>query len=120
MSDFRQHVRGAPPKPEWKKRADFEYKRTARKVTFKDTERMKVHSHLTHTTRTPEYGINICVRKFADKKHPEISSRQSISGSQLGEALAYIILDLSVKLGYSPEALAWGIFKAVKTAEVRK
>lgn len=62
------------------------------------------------------YVLNLHARRDGDCKHPLISSTQSITGAQLGEVLAYTILDLSGKLDYNPCGLAHAINKAVTEA----
>lgn len=113
---FQNHVKGAPPKSCWQKRQDFKYERKKTIIKIEDTPRVKELSHLTGEKRTPHWVINIYARRDADCKHPLISSTQSITGAQLGEALAYMILDLHGKLEYNPVALAKAITKAVTDA----
>lgn len=117
---FRQHVRGAPKKFEWQKRKDFEYERTKTVVKITDIPRVTEFSHLTGETRKPHWVINIYARRDADCKTPLISSTQSISGSQLGEAFACMILDLHAKLNYDPCALSHAIHTAVCEAWKRQ
>lgn len=113
MSDFRQHVRGAPKNPGWKKRADFSFEKLKTKTKVHDVKRVKSPIK---SEATPEWIINIHARKMPGAKTPLISSTQSITGAQLGECFAYMILDLHTKLSYRPDALAFGIYKAVKSA----
>lgn len=116
MANYRQFVRGAPPKQSWQKRHDFKYERKKTIIKITDIPRVKVHSPLSGETKTPQWVINIYARRDADCKAPLISSTQSITGGQLGEAFAYMILDLHAKLGYNPVALSYAIHKSVKQA----
>lgn len=116
MSNYQQFVKGAPKKVTWNKRHDFSYERKKTVIKIEDTPRVKEFSHLTGEKRTPHWVINIYARRDADCKHPLISSTQSITGAQFGEALAYMILDLHGKLEYNPAALAHAVYTAVQDA----
>lgn len=106
--NFKSHVRGAPPKPAWKKRVDVETKTTARKTVVKPIKRLQ--SPVKGET-TPEWCVYFHAREKNGK--PMLSCTQSISAVKFGEVLALWILDNHNKLHFHPVALAWGVLKAV-------
>lgn len=113
---FKQHVRGATPNLPWQKRHDFKYERKKTIIKIEDMPRIKHHSFLTGEDSTPHWEINIMARRMTGSDYPQISSTQSISGSQFGEAIACMILDLHKKLQYDPVSMACAITKVVAEA----
>lgn len=112
---FKQFVKGAKPKFAWQKRQDFTYERKKTIIKIEDMPRLKSPSPFEDGSK-PMYQIDFHARRSSDSKQPLISSMQSISGAQLGEVIATLILDLHVKLCYDPCALAHSINKAVVEA----
>lgn len=100
MSDFRQHVRGAPPTPKYRKRHDVASEISPRKD--KDTKIKRMQSPVKGEA-TPKYVIQFHARERNGK--PYIKDMMSASAVDFADIVTMWILRSGAKLGFHPIVL---------------
>lgn len=104
---FSQFVKGAPPKPEFKKRHDVAVEIGPRK---NKTTKIKRRESPVKGEATPVFSIDFHARERNGK--PVMSYMMSANAIQFGEILTLWILENHTRLNYHPIALLCGILSA--------
>lgn len=106
-SNFAQFVRGAPPKPEFRKRHDVAVEIGPRK---NKTTKIKRRESPVKGEATPLFSIDFHARERNGK--PYMSYMMNANAVQFGEILTLWILENHTRLKYHPIALLVGMMKA--------